>query len=117
MAAIPLYALNDLAIKTKLKVINPTTGVVSPLTSGTVTAFLATTNTASAVAAAPALTMSPTHLGGGVWLIFFDGAVLTTALLDPIFGSVAPYLIVQQPGDVRVYAALSYATTRPALVG
>jgi hypothetical protein len=39
-------------------------------------------------------------------------------LLDPLFPSgTPPYLIVQQPGNVRVYAQLAYATTRPALVG
>jgi hypothetical protein len=43
--------------------------------------------------------------------------VLTTALLDPLFGSTPPYLIVQQPGGLRVYAPVTYATTRPALVG
>jgi hypothetical protein len=112
-----LYALNDFFVKTKLFAGNPTTGAVTPLTAGTVTAFLATSNTASATAADPALSMSPTHLGDGVWLIFFDAAVLTTALLDPLFGSTPPYLIIQQPGGLRVYAPVTYTTARPALVG
>lgn len=114
---VTLYALNDFFVKTKLFAGNPTTGAVEPLTSGTVTAFLATSNAATATAADAALSMSPVHLGDGLWLIFLDGAVLTTTLLDPLFGSTPPYLIIQQPGGIRVYAPVTYATTRPALVG
>lgn len=112
-----LYALNDFFVKTKLFAGNPATGAVTPLTAGTVTAFLTTSNGPTATAADAALSMTPVHLGDGVWLIFFDAAVLTTTLLDPLFGSTPPFLIVQQPGGIRVYAPVTYATTRPALVG
>ena len=119
MAAYPMtiHALNDFAVKAKLRTMNPTTGVIGPLTSGTVTAFLSTTNTAAATAADAALSMTPTHMGDGVWLIFFDAAVLTTALLDTHFASTPPYLIVQQTGELRAYALLSYVAARPAMVG
>lgn len=119
MAPLPLtlYAANDFFVKAKLTTGSPTTGDVTPLTSGTVTAFLSTTNGPSAVAADPALSMAPTHLGGGIWLIFFDAGVLTAPLLDPLFAASPPYLIVEQPGGVRVYASVTYAPSRPATVG
>lgn len=119
MAASPitLYPLNDFFAKARLRSVNPATGVETPLTSGTVTAFLATSSGPTATAADPALSMSPVHLVDGVWLIFFDAAVLTTALLDPLFGTSAPYLIVQQPGGVRVYTPVTYTTARPAELG
>lgn len=113
-----LYALNDFAVRTNpLRAINSLTGVVSLLTAGTVTAFLTTSSGPTAAAADPALSMTPTHIGGGVWLIFFGAAVLTPALLDLHFAASPPYLIVQQPGGIRVYAPVTYAAARPALVG
>lgn len=112
-----LYPLNDFFAKAKLRTLDPATGVETPLTTGTVTAFLATSSGPAATAADAALSMSPVHLGDGIWLIFFDATVLTTALLDPLFAAAPPYLIVQQPGGVRVYAPVTYTTARPALVG
>lgn len=119
MSAPPLvlYALNDFFAKVALRQVDASTGVETALTTGTVTAFLATGYGPTATAADPALSVSATHLGKGVWLIAFDAAVLTTALLDPLFGSTPAYLIVQQPGGLRVYTPVTYATTRPALVG
>lgn len=114
---ITLYPLNDFSVKVKLREINPTTGVVSPLTTGTVTAFLATSDAPTAGAADPALEMTPTHLGGGVWLIFFDATVLTAALLATHFAATPPVLVVVQPGGIRTANAISYAAARPALVG
>lgn len=110
-----LWPLNDFTVKAKLKTI--VNGVAVPLTSGTVTAFLATSSGPAATAADAALTMSPAHLGNGEWLITFDAAVLTTALLDPLFAATPPFLIVQKPGDVRAYAPVVYATARPAMIG
>lgn len=116
-AALTIFPLNDFAAKAKLRNLDPTTGVETPLTTGPVIAFLATSNGPAATAADAALSMSPVHLGDGVWLIFLDAAVLTTALLDPLFAATPPYLIVQQPGGVRVYAPVAYTAARPALVG
>lgn len=112
-----LFALNDFIVKTALRVVNSATGVETPLTTGTVTAFLATTYGPTAAAADPSLSVSATHTGNGVWLICFAGSVLTPTLLDPLFGASTPYLIVQQPGGIRVYAPVTYVPARPALVG
>src|SRR5690348_629197 len=111
-----LSPLNDFAVKAKLKQIDPATGDVGPLTTGTVTAFLATSNSATATAADPSLSVDADHLGDGVWLVSFDGAVLTPELLDPLFGATLPYLIIEQDGNVRVYAPVTYSASRPAIV-
>jgi hypothetical protein len=119
MPALPitLYTANDFAAKVRLRTMDPVTGVVTPLTTGTVSAFFSLSNGPGAVAADPALTMSATHLGDGVWFIFFDAGILTAPLLDPLFAASPPYLIVEQPGGVRVYAPVTYAPSRPATVG
>jgi hypothetical protein len=109
-----LYPLNDFAVKIILKTIDETTGAVVPLTEGTVTAFLATSNDPTATAPDPTLTTSGIHTKNGVWLALFDAAVLTPSLLDALFGSTPPYLIVQQPNGVRVYAQLTYTASRAA---
>lgn len=112
-----LYPLNPFVVKTALRTVHPVTGVETRLTTGTVTAFLSTDNGPTATAADPSLSVSATHIGNGVWLIAFDAAVLTPALLDPLFSATTPYLIVQQPGGIRVYAPVTYVPARPALVG
>lgn len=119
MTAAPLclYPLNTFYAKVALRTIDPSTGVETPLTTGTVTAFLSTSYAANAAAADPALSVSATHIAKGVWLIAIPGSVLTPTLLDPLFAAATPYLIVQQPGGIRVYAPVTYTPARPALVG
>lgn len=114
---ITLYPLNDFLVKVSLRTVDSVTGIETPLTTGTVTAFLSTGNGPTATAADASLSVSATHIGKGVWLIAIDAAVLTPTLLDPLFASATPYLIVQQTGGVRVYAAVTYTTSRPAQVG
>jgi hypothetical protein len=112
-----LFPLNDFAVKAKLKTMDPATGEVGPLLAGTVTGFLATSNGATATAADPSLSVSAVHTGDGIWLVSFDAAALTPTLLDGLFASTPPYLIVQQPGGIRVAAPVTYAASRPATVG
>lgn len=111
--AISLYPLNDLAVRVTLKVVDQTSGKVVPLTDGTVTAFLATSNSPTATAADPTLTTTGVNLNYGNYLIGFDGSVLTPTLLASLFATVTPYLIIQQPNDIRVYAELAYTPSRP----
>lgn len=110
---VKLYPLNDLALTVKLQDINPATGVKSPLTVGTVTAFLATSDSPTAVAADGTLSMSATHIGSGKWLVFFDATVLTPALLATHFASTPPVLIVVYPSGIRAYLTLEYQPSRP----
>lgn len=116
MADFTLYPLNDFAKFVKPKDVDSATGVVTNLTSGTVTAFFSTGNTPAAVAADPALSMNAIHVGGGKWLIFFDAAVLTASLLDTKFAASPPYLIVQYPSGFRVYYTGKYVASRPGTV-
>jgi hypothetical protein len=92
-----LYPLNDLALLATLKTVSQTTGKAVTLTSGTVTAFLATVTYLSSVSK---------------WLIEFDGAALTAALLNTHFAAATPYLIIQSTGNLRTASALAYSATR-----
>lgn len=112
--ATALVPLNDLAFFVKLQEVSTSTGAKSPLTTGTVTAFLATSNAADAIAADPTLSVSATHISGGKWLVFFDASVLTLSLLEGLFAAVTPYLIVQQSNGFRVYEELVYSESREA---
>lgn len=114
---ITLSPLNDFAAKVKLKQVDSATGAVSPLTTGTVTAFFATSILPTATAAHASLSTSATHIGDGVWLVLFDAAILTPALLDGLFTSTPPVLIAQQVGGMRVWAPVTYLAARPATVG
>jgi len=109
-----LYPLNDFAMFVKLKDIDSETGVVAPLTEGTVTAFLATTNEADATAADGTLSVEAVHISSGKWLVFFDASVLTLTLLETHFAAATPYLIVQQSNGFRVYEELEYSESRAA---
>lgn len=107
-----LYPLNDFCVIVRLQKISPTTGERAPLESGTVTAFLATSSAPDAAPAHATLEMTPVHLGNGKWLVFFDAAVLTAALLAAQFGSATPYLIVQETYGIRTFATLAYSASR-----
>ena len=116
MADINISPLNDLSIIVILKGVDPATGKAIQLTTGTVTHFIATSNTPTATAADAALSGVATHVGSGKWLISYDAAVLTAALLDTLFASVTPYLIIQQPNEFRVYVPLVYLASRSGTV-
>jgi hypothetical protein len=90
-------------------------GVETPVTTGTVTAFLATSRASDATAADPSLSVSASYSGAdGVWLIRFDAATLTLSLLESLFTPESTYLIVQLAGAVRVWKKLRYLPSRPA---
>lgn len=119
-----IYPSNDLPLVAKLWDIdiNPssaTFGKPIPLTTGTVTAFIAASIAPTAVAVDPSLTASGLHIGKGKWLIVFDGSILTPTLLNTLFGSgTIPQIIIQQPGNLRSYVpGVTYSASKPAQVG
>lgn len=112
-----LYPLNDLAVSVRLVDIDATTGAESNVTTGTVTAFLATSNGPTATAADATLNATVNYSGaGGWWTVTIDAAVLTAALLDTLFASVTPYLIIRRTNGIRVYVEMAYSASRPATV-
>ena len=96
------------------------TGVVTPLTSATVTGFFATTNGPNATTADANLSASLTHVGGangiasGTWLWQLDAATLTDELLDPLFaGQGFAYFIVTSTNNIRRYEKVPYFSQYP----
>jgi hypothetical protein len=108
----PIFANNDFALKAKLKDIDEVTGIVSPLLTGTVTAFLATSSLPTATAADPTLSVTATTQGGGIWNILFDSLTLSSTLLDSLFASTPPYCIIVYLGGIRVAVECSYQASR-----
>lgn len=113
MAAPKLYPLNDFAMKVKLWDIDTTTLVKTPVTTGAVSAFLATSDSPTALPADPTLAMNPPHINGADWAIFFDATTLLPELLETLFALTPPYLIVVSPSGVRAALQLEYVASRP----
>lgn len=107
-----LYPLNDFCVIVRLQKINQSTGERTPLTSGTVTAFLATSEAPTATPAHATLEMTPVHIENGKWLVFFDASVLTAALLASLFSGTPPFLIVQETYGTRTFARLAYSASK-----
>lgn len=103
----------DLALAANLVDIDPVTFEESPLTGGSVTAFLATSPTGTAVDAT--LSVAATHIGDGEWGAHWDNSILTAPLLATHFADATPYAVFVHSGGVRTYIALDYQTTRYAL--
>ena len=114
---INLYPLNDLNLVVTLKYVDAQ-GAIQPLDTGPISFFLATSNLPTATQADATLAGNATHLatGSGQWLIQLDAAVLTYALLNGLFASVPPVLIVQSANNVRGYATLAYVPSRPMTI-
>lgn len=110
----PLYPDNDLALVFRLQKVDGTTGKLEPVTTGTVTAFLSASKLTGATAAAPGLSVTATHIGGGKWLALWNATLLTKAILDPFFASAIPYAHCVAAGDVSRYVELEYLTAAPA---
>lgn len=114
---ITISPLNDLVLKAKLKEVVAGSLTATPLTTGEVTAFLATSDAPTAAAADPALAATCEHVAGGAWRIAFDAADLDPELLDGLFGATnVAYCIIQQPGGFRTVVPLVYAASRPATI-
>lgn len=114
--SLTLFAFNDFVKTVTIEQVDAA-GAVQPVSTGTVTAFLATSKDTTAVAAHASLSTTAVYTGaGGIWLITLDAAVLTQTLLDTYFATTTPYLIVSLPNGIRVYAKVRYKSTRPATV-
>ncbi len=117
--AFNLFPSNDITLVTPLSTVDPTTQQVTPLTSGTVQAFLATSNLPTATAAdASLITTCSYSAQTRKWLIPFNGAVLTPSLLDGLFAAnpTACYCIVTANStDIRAVIELVYVATRPVI--
>lgn len=109
---IPLYPLNDFIVDFQLKQVDTTTGTASAITSGSVTAFLATSSGPTATAADSTLSVACVYATSGKWIASFDAATLTAALLSTLFAAVTPYLIISKASDVRLAVQLAYSASR-----
>jgi hypothetical protein len=114
MKPFPLAPLNDFVLQATLKEVDATTGQYVPVTSGSVTAFLATSNASDAAAADPSLVATAVHVKNGRWLITFDAATLTKQLLSTLFASATPYCIITRSGGFRRYVQLAYSDSEAA---
>jgi hypothetical protein len=113
-----LYALNDFAKLVKAKVIDPDTGAVTDETEATVTAFLATSDAPDAIEADASLKVTPCPFVAAKkgFLVFFDRTILTAALLDGLFATTPPVLIIDDGAGWRVAFYGEYLPTRPGTV-
>jgi hypothetical protein len=109
-----LAPLNDFVWTAKVVLRSATTGAEEAVTTGTVTGFLATTNTSSATTAEATWSVSGVYIGGangfdaGTWMFQLDAAVLTAALLATHFTTATPYFIVTRTNGVRQWYRLRY---------
>lgn len=113
--------LNDFVATMILENVASDTGVVTAISSGTITGFLATSDSPDATAADANWSVSGTYIGGandyeaGTWMWQIDAAVLTYALMEAAFGSSKKaYFIVQKTNDKRVVKKLRYRAVRYA---
>lgn len=117
-----LSPLNDFDRTIQLEQIDSVTGTRTPLTTGDVTAFLATSPAPDAAAADGTLSVAAVHVGGnpkvaaggetykpGTWLVHIDASALTVLLCTAQFANATPYLIVSVAGGVRKVGQLTYA--------
>lgn len=115
-----LNPLNDKTVTFELSVRNSSTGVLTPVTGGSVSAIIATTDAPDATAADPSLSFNAVHIGGangfenGTWMVFIDAAVLTVALLASLPRYL--YLIAIRTGDIRAVTRLENVAARYAEV-
>lgn len=118
MSTIYLTPLRDLKIEIVAKnyVIANSKVSQAAITTGTMSAFLATSNGPTATAADASLVGTCTHAGTGHWLVEFDAAILTASLLATHFASATPYCIVSIPNEFRDYVTLTYRSSAPATI-
>jgi len=120
-----LYPLNDLSVAMGPFETVTTLGVHTPITAGTISGFLATTDAPDAIAADATLAVANlSYIGGqpkgdgtnwaaGWWLIQFDAAVLTAALLNTLFAARGEAFIhAISAGNVRVVVRVEYRASR-----
>lgn len=108
---------NDKILKVRLKDVAEGSLTETPLTTGTVTAWIASTPDGDA--ADPSLVGACEHVSDGNWRVAFDASMLDRTVLDGLFAATpsACYCVVKQPGGFRTYIPLTYRPEgRPATV-
>jgi hypothetical protein len=116
MADFTIYPENDFAKFVTGKEISSTTGAVTAEETGTVTAFFSTSKLPDATAADATLSVDCTFVAGKGWLVFFDRSVMDYTLLDGLFASATPYLIVDDGQGWWAYYTGEYVASRPGTV-
>jgi hypothetical protein len=125
MASNPFSPLNDFTRHVLLEQVNGSTGATEAVTTGTVTGFIATSNTVDATTADASWSVAGTYIGGangfvdGTWQFAIDAAVITLAKCTTagfVAGTATPYFIVQKDSAFRVVEKLKYTAVRNATV-
>lgn len=117
MSDFTIYPKNDFAKFVKGKDISATTGAVSDQTTGTVRAFFATSDLPTATPAHTSLDIAAcSYVTDKGFLVFFDRAVMDFTILDGLFASAVPYLIIDDGAGWRVAFTGEYVATRPGTV-
>lgn len=91
-----------------LQQVDPSTGVLSPLTTGTLNGFIGATQTSTAGADA-SFTVAGVYIGGangyvaGTWQFSIPGSTLTAAKCAAVFADGQPcyFIVVDTDGSVR----------------
>lgn len=125
-----LSPLNEFDRAIVVESINTSTGTKAPVTTGTVTGFLATSFDPEATTAHASLSVSGVYIGGqlkvtgetatyaaGTWLFHIDASVLTVALLDGLFLTTTPYFHVSKVDSNRLVFSLDYCRTATGTLG
>jgi hypothetical protein len=116
----PIYPGNDKTFQVgPLSYYPAGTVTKTPLITGTMTGFLATTDGDTETAADPSLVPTCVHVTGdetGLWRVDFDDAVLDPAVTDPLFAATptACFLILIHDSGLRFVVPLVYTPARPA---
>lgn len=118
-----LSPLNDFVIRAFIERVDPVTGVVSPLVSGSLTGFLATSADPTATTADPTWSVAGVYIGGannfpdGTWQFEIDGTVLTVAACNAAFLTLQKaYFIVVKTGSIRKACTVTYKPISVATV-
>ena len=114
--SIKIYPLNDWVHPVKLFEVEAGAITRTPLETGTVTGFLATSGSPTATAADASLVATAAHVANGWWRVSIDGTLLTASLMDTHFASTNPWLILQQTGNIRTVYELEYLPYREGTV-
>lgn len=102
-----LRAKNPLAFTARLR-FPADDGKLVPLETGSVAAFLATSDDPDAVAVS-GLQVDATYTGSvGRWLVRFPASMLDDAVLDAAFSETAPWCILTSPAGLRAAIPLVY---------
>lgn len=115
----PFAADNAFVRGVLLRLVDPATGAITPVTTGTVTGFLA----ASRTAAAPpdgTLQVNLVYIGNqpgraaGTWMFFLPASVMARALLEQYFLNKRAYFICVRSNARRVVEEIVYADAEMA---